>query len=144
MTEEFKLLQLFYAGVLADSINHFEKAGILGKVTETKFKQQQVAASAQLKQLEINSAEELFSRFSKIFGCIEWRVCTDKERFIAMGESCLLCSISKKIGTAQPCHIYCINPFKSLAKALEPSLGLCVIETLWNGNKCEFELTRSL
>jgi hypothetical protein len=27
MTEDFKLLQLFYAGVLADSVNHFEKAG---------------------------------------------------------------------------------------------------------------------
>lgn len=144
MTEEFKLLQLFYAGVLADSVNHFEKAGILEKVTETKFNQQQFAASAQLKQLGINSAEELFDRFSKIFGCIQWKVRADKERFIAMGESCLLCSISKKIGTAQPCYIYCINPFKSFAKALEPSLNLRVNETLWDGPKCEFELNRSL
>ena len=34
MTEEFKLLQLFYAGVLADSVNHFEKAGILDDEAE--------------------------------------------------------------------------------------------------------------
>jgi hypothetical protein len=121
-----------------------KKPGILEEVTETKFNQQQFAASAQLKQLGINSAEELFERFSKIFGCIQWKVSTNKERIIAMGESCLLCSISKKIGTAQPCYMYCINPFKSLAKALEPSLNLSVNETLWNGHKCEFELKSSL
>lgn len=142
MTKEHKLLQLFYAGVLADSVNNYNKSGILQKITEAKSHQQEVAAPSQLKQLGITNASELFTKFSEIFGCIEWKVSSTEESISATGESCLLCSISKKMGTAQPCHMYCINPFKSLAKALEPSLTLQVKETLWDGNKCDFELKK--
>lgn len=140
MTKENKLLQLFYAGVLADSVSNYNKAGILGQVTETKLAQQKIAAPAQLKQLEINSPEELFESFSRIFGCIEWNMSKDGNAISACGNSCLLCSIAKKMGTAQPCHIYCINPFRALAEALNPSFSLEVCETLWEGEKCRFVL----
>jgi hypothetical protein len=44
------------------------------------------------------------------------------------------------INVAQPCTLYCINPMKALAEALDPSWKINVKETLWRGNQCEFEL----
>lgn len=142
MTKEHKLLQLFYAGVLADSVKNYDSAGILDTVTASKFLQQQKAAAAQLKQLEIDTVEGLFSNFSQIFGCIEWKTRAAGDGYLASGNKCLLCNIAKSMGTAQPCAIYCINPFKSLAGAIKPGYHLKVSETLWNGDKCEFILKR--
>ena len=138
-----KLLQLFYAGALADSVNYYSRAGILESVTEAKLRQQQVAAPGQLRQLNINTPEELFSQFSEIFGCIDWKVTQGGEDINAYGESCLLCSIAKRTGTSQPCNIYCINPFRSLSGAMDPSYSLTVKETLWEGGKCEFILEKT-
>lgn len=138
MSDNNKILQLFYAGVLADSVSHYEKAGILEKVTEIKKIQQGMAAHGQLKHLEINSVEDLFEKFSKIFGCVDWTVTPNDKGLKATGYSCLLCSISKRIGSAQPCQIYCINPLRSLVEAIESSTILEVNETLWDGTQCEF------
>lgn len=138
MTKEHKILQLFYAGVLADSVRNYENAGILESVTEGKLLQQQRAAALQLKQLEIDSVESLFNNFSRIFGCIDWKVDSQEEEYRATGEKCLLCIIAKSMGTAQPCSIYCINPFKSFASVIGQGYKLSVKETLWNGSKCEF------
>jgi hypothetical protein len=140
MSKENKILQLYYAGVLADSVRHYENAGILSLVTASKFKQQKLAASSQLKQLEIENVNELFGRFSQIFGCVEWTVTREKEQVKARGNSCHLCRIAKSIGTVQPCYIYCINPFKAFSEALNPSYLLQVNKTLWDEDFCEFVL----
>jgi hypothetical protein len=142
MSKENMVLQLFYAGVLADSVSHYEQAGILDDVTEKKLKQQQIAAPAQLKQLDIKSVQQLFEKFSEIFGCIQWETYIEKDMVIATGNSCLLCKIAKTMKTAQPCYLYCINPIKSLLMALNPAYSFIIKETLWDGEKCEFNLTQ--
>ena len=86
------------------------------------------------------SPEKSFESFSEIFRCIKWNVEKQHGKLIASGNSYLLCSIAKKLNTAQPCHIYCTNPFKSFVSALGNDLELTVKETLWDGNKCEFEI----
>ena len=141
MRNDIKMLKLFYAGILADSVGNYEKFGILDKVTEKKAVEQKVAAKKQLEQLDIHTPEELFYRFSNIFGCIQWQTKEKNDNIVATGTSCLLCGIAKKMGIARPCDIFCINPFKALACALEPAYQLKVNETLWQGNRCEFELT---
>lgn len=138
--KKLKLLQLFYAGVLADSTSNYEKFGILDLVTEKKEAEQILTASGKLAQLGIDSPEKLFESFSEIFGCIQWKIEKQLGKLIASGNSCLLCAIAKKMNTAQPCHIYCTNPFKSFVSALGNDLELNVKETLWDGNKCEFEV----
>lgn len=143
MTKEHKLLQLFYAGVLADSVKHYDNAGILDTVTASKLLQQQKAASAQLKQLEIDTIEGLFNNFSQIFGCIEWKTQEFETGFIVTGNKCLLCNIAKSMGIVQPCTIYCINPLKSLVGAIKPGYQLKVSETLWTGEKCEFLINKA-
>lgn len=137
---KLKLLQLFYAGVLADSTGNYESFGILNKVTEKKSFEQKIMAPGQLAQLGINSTEELFGLFSEIFGCIKWQVERDQDTLKARGSKCLLCSIAKKTGIAQPCYIFCINPFSALVSELESGSELIVNETLWDGTQCEFEI----
>jgi len=137
---KLKLLQLFYAGVLADSTGNYERFGILNKVTEKKSCEQKIMAPGQLAQLDVNSAEELFDISSEIFGCIKWETERYPDYLIARGNKCLLCSIAKKMNTAQPCYIFCINPFSAMVSELESGLDLKVKETLWNGTQCEFEM----
>lgn len=140
MEKERKTLQLFYASVLADAVYHFNKAGILSLVTEEKRRQQALTAASQLKQLGIDTPGELFAYFSKVFGCIQWNYECREEASVATGGHCLLCSLAKKMQTAQPCFIYCINPFREMLKAMDPSYRLSVEETCWTGERCVFRV----
>lgn len=143
MEKDLKTLQLFYASALADSVYHYNNAGILSLVTEKKAGQQALTAASQLKQLNINTPEQLFELFSRIFGCIKWDIKTTSNGVIATGKHCILCSLAKKMQTAQPCFIYCINPLKAMLNAMEPSYKLEVEHTLWDGNYCEFKVTHN-
>ena len=139
MEKRLKTLQLFYASVLADSVNHYNNAGILSLVTEKKLNQQKLTASSQLKQLGITDPQQLFSYFSEVFGCIKWETEGDMENLTAKGNHCLLCSIAKKMQTAQPCFMHCINPFRSMLEAMDPSYKLTVEKTLWDSDQCIFK-----
>jgi hypothetical protein len=137
---KIKLLQLFYAGVLADSTANYERFGILKKVTEKKSYEQKVMAPGQLAQLGVSSPEQLFEISSEIFGCIKWQLEKYTNYLIARGNRCMLCSIAKKMDIAQPCYLFCINPFSGLVSELESGWNLKVNETLWDGTQCEFEM----
>lgn len=138
MEKNLKTLQLFYAAALADSVYHYNNAGILGTLTEEKYKRQCITAPSQLKQLNINHPAELFTTFSKLFGCIHWEVEQNDTELRARGTSCLLCALAKKINAPAPCHMYCINPFKAMLKSIEPGYKLDVEKTLWNDTECLF------
>lgn len=143
MENNLKTLQLFYASVMADAVKEFHNAGILDQVTENKRIQQSLTATAQLNQLNINTPKELFEKFSELFGCIQWNVEEYNSGCKAIGEKCLLCALAKKMQTTAPCRIYCINPLKSLLKAMNPSYDLVIEKTLWNGNACIFKAVSS-
>lgn len=141
--KRLKLLQLFYAGALADATGNFDKFGILDQVTEKKAFEQKLMAPGQLAQLEIDSPEKLFESFTEIFGCIRWKVEKQSDNFVAWGNSCLMCTIAKRMDNAQPCYVYCINPLSALVSALEPGWKLDVNQTLWDGSRCEFVLNQA-
>jgi hypothetical protein len=143
MSKELKILQLFYASALADSVYHYNKSGILNLITEEKRNTQALTAESQLKQLGVSTPKELFEFFSKVFACIQWDYKENNDEIIASGSHCLLCGLAKKMQTAQPCYIYCINPFREMLNAMTPSYKLSVDETLWKGNKCIFTLTKN-
>ncbi len=139
---KLKLLQLFYAGVLADATDNFEKFGIREAVTEKKVTEQMVMARGQRVQMGIETPEQLLRTSSDIFGCITWDVTVGHDTVTGEGSSCLLCAIAKKRGIARPCHMYCINPMTAMAATLEPSCTLTVRETLWDGDRCRFEIAK--
>ena len=138
--KRLKMLQLFYAGVLADSIRNYSEAGILDIVELKKEKEQKLAAKGQLAQLNISSPVELFNTFSEIFGCISWDVEEKPEKITARGSFCLLCAIAKKMDIQKPCNLYCINPFRALIDGLANGYQLRVGSTLWESGNCEFEV----
>jgi hypothetical protein len=140
--KRLKLLQLFYAGVLADSVSNYENFGIREKVTFKKAAEQEIMARGQIAQLGFKTPEDLFKGFSEIFGCIDWKLNRNDNSFYAEGNSCLLCAISKKINSAEPCNIYCINPMRSLLRNMNPSFTLDVKQTLWESDKCIFNLLK--
>jgi hypothetical protein len=139
--KRLKLLQLFYAGVLADSVSNYENFGITDKVTFKKAAEQEIMAKGQLVQLGFKTPEDLFRGFSEVFGCIEWRINKNEKDFFAEGNACLLCAISKRMNSAKPCNIYCINPIRSLLKNLNPPVRLDVKQTLWESDRCMFSLS---
>ncbi len=143
MENNLQTLQLFYASVMADAVKEFHNAGILSQVTKHKQVQQNITAPAQLKQLNINTPKELFEKFSELFGCIQWNVEGIHGNYKAVGEKCMLCVLAKKMQTAAPCYIYCINPLKSLLNALNPAYELVVEKTLWNDETCIFKVISS-
>ena len=139
--KKLKLLQLFYAAVLADATDNYERFGISDAVADKKAAEQMVMARGQRVQMGIETPEQLFTTFSDIFGCIKWEVTVTPGLVAGEGAGCLLCAIAKKKGTAQPCRMYCINPMRAMAASLEPSCKLTVKETLWDGSMCRFEIT---
>ena len=138
--KRLKMLQLFYAGLLADSIRNYSEAGILSNVESKKEMEQRLAARGQLAQLDIRTPGELFKTFSSIFGCISWNIEEKPELTKATGTSCLLCAIAKKMDLPKPCNMYCINPVRALAEGISEKNQLNVISTLWESDKCEFEV----
>jgi hypothetical protein len=146
---ELKTLQLFYAGLMVDSAVNFERFGVLPQVTEKKAREQALAAPAQLDQLGIRAPRQLFERFGAIFGCARWELSELEDGTLsAETRSCLACAMAKKRSAAQsggaggrPCELYCINPFRGLAAALNPARRLEVEETLWEGERCRFRLS---
>lgn len=140
--KKLKMLQLFYAGVLADSIKNYNQAGILESVEARKAAEQKLMAGGQLAQLNINSPGEVFSVFSEVFGCIHWQIDAEDNKIIATGKNCLLCSIAKKMNIPQPCKMYCINPFSAMAEKMGYILN--AESTLWENESCRFVLRKNL
>ncbi len=139
---ELRTLQLFYAGLMVDAAANFEHFGLLPQVQEKKAREQAAAAPAQLSQLGIRSPRELFERFSAIFGCARWELAElDGGAVAAETKTCLACAIARKRGGGRPCELYCINPFRGLARVMSPSRELQVEETLWEGERCRFRLS---
>ncbi len=141
--KRLKMLQLFYAGVLADSVRRYSDAGILNAVEAQKEKEQRMAAKGQLAQLQISTPAEIFKMFSEVFGCISWDIEETDDKLTARGNSCLLCAIAKKMNLPKPCNIYCINPVRAQAESLDGGYRLNVGSTLWESDKCEFVVIRN-
>jgi len=141
--KRLKMLQLFYAGVLADSVRRYSEAGILNAVEAQKEKEQRMAAKGQLAQLQISTPAEIFKMFSEVFGCISWDIEQTDDKLTARGNSCLLCAIAKKMNLPKPCNIYCINPVRAQAESLDGGYRLNVGSTLWESDKCEFVVIRN-
>ena len=102
--KKLKTLQMFYAGVLADSVLRFQKEGVLEKITAEKRQEQLAGGKARAAQLGIQKAEQVFATLQDIFGCANWKIEQNEEGFEATATNCMLCAFSKKLGTGSPCN----------------------------------------
>lgn len=135
-----KMLEVAYAGALADTVRILNNEGILDKVTEQKKKEQMALGRQQAERFGVQKPEEVFIRLSEIFNCASWEIKHDDNGFTAESKVCLLCALAKKMGTACPCNMYCLNPMEGMVKGIQPGSTYTVRETLWNGSKCSIEV----
>lgn len=137
ISKHIKFLQMAYAGVLADSVLQFSRENVLNSVTQRKHQEQITSGQLRASQFGITKPEEVFTRLSEIFHCTQWNITGIPEGgFTAQADSCMLCSIARKIGAPSPCHLYCLDPMEGLVKAIKNDAVYMVKETLWDSNQC--------
>lgn len=138
--KKLKMLQMFYAGALADSAFRMGKGGILEAVTAEKKMEQLATGAVRAQQLGIQRPEEVFVVLPEIFECADWKVKSSTTGFIAEATRCTLCAMAKKMGTENPCEIYCLDPMEGLVQGVRPGADYRVDSTLWTGQKCQVEV----
>lgn len=138
--KKVKLLQMIYAGVLADSVLRYGKAGILESVTAQKRQEQMLTGKIRATQFGIQTADQVFTALSDLFACADWKITRTDNGFTATAQNCMLCGICKKLGTESPCRIYCLDAMEGMIKGIDPNAEFNVSETLYTGEKCMVEV----
>ena len=138
--KKLKMLQIFYAGVLADSVLRMGQEGILKKVEEQKRNEQLLSGKMRAQQLGIQKPQDVFEILPEIFGCANWHVENNETGFIAEASNCMLCSMTKKLGAKSPCRIYCLDAMEGMVKGIDDSALYHVKSTLWDSDKCRVEV----
>jgi hypothetical protein len=138
--EKLQILQLTYAGVLADAVLQMGREGVLEKVTQQKKKEQMLRGKMNVEQFGITQPEEVFLILSEIFNCASWDIISEPDGFSAEAKACKLCAFAKKIGAQRPCNLYCLDPMEGMVKGLDDNSNFTVRETLWDGQKCKVEV----
>lgn len=111
------LLQYTYAAAVAETVNTYEKMQVLDKIVEKRKERQAQAAPLLNQQLGVTSVEEVFNNLSQIYGCANWSVEKTNDGYIATATACKLCALSKKMGGANPCNGWCLDPMLAMITA---------------------------
>jgi len=135
-SKQVQVLQMAYAGALADAVLQMGKEGVLETVTARKRQEQLSTGKMRAAQFGITKPEEAFLKLYEIFGCSNWNITADPKGFTARTSTCMLCAMAKKIGAPSPCNLYCLNPMEGIVKGINTDSDYKVEETLWDGTKC--------
>lgn len=133
------LLQNTYAASIAETVNTYDKLQVLETIVERKKERQAQTATFLNQQLGIETVEDVFGKLSEIYGCANWSVEKKDEGYIATAVSCKLCALAKKMGGANPCNGWCLDPMFAMITATEKTdIESIVIEsTLMAGDCCK-------
>jgi len=133
------LLQYTYAAAIAETVNTYESMKVLKNIVEKRKERQTLTASVLNQQLGIKNIEDVFNRLSDIYGCANWSVEKTHDGHIATATMCKLCALSKKMGNANPCHGWCLDPiFAMIIDSCKIDCNNIIVEsTLMNGDCCK-------
>lgn len=134
------MLQNTYAASIAETVNTYEKMNALDSIVERKKERQSQSAPYLVQQLGIQEVEDVFKTLSEIYGCANWDVKKTDDGYIAKATSCKLCAMSKKMGGANPCHGWCIDPMFAMIKAINADAEFAVDSTLMSGDCCSLQV----
>jgi hypothetical protein len=140
--QHIRTLQLTYAAQLADAVVQYEKAGVLGRVTEERRAMRLAGGAAQAAQMGIAEPAAAFTTSAALFGCADWTVAAEGPAFTATAHTCLLCALVKKAGGPSPCRLYCLDPIEAMVRGLDAGAGFDVEETLCDGAECRVRVGR--
>jgi len=134
---KIKLLQMFYAGALADAVLRLGREGVLEKITAEKKQEQLANGKARAAQLGIQNPQAVFEVLPEIFGCANWTTDATDDGFKATATNCMLCALSKRLGAQSPCGIYCLDAMEGMVRGMDERADYQVLSTLWDGDTCQ-------
>ncbi len=142
MTAEMKndiLRQVLFMNMI-ESLKNYEKYGILNEVEEEKRAKDLAEGPAKVKHYGITDAEQFLKFSSDTFNCAHWTIGKNNTGFKAVTKSCYVCGMAKQQNAPSPCEMTCISPVRGVIKGINKDHQLDVEETLWEGNKCVFNI----
>lgn len=133
------MIQNTYAASVAEAVNTYDKLMVLETVVEGRKKRQTQTARYLNQQLGIESFEDVFYKLSEIYGCANWSVEKTEDGYAAIATSCKLCALSKKMGGANPCNGWCLDPMIAMLVDVgkNETINITVESTLMNGECCK-------
>ncbi len=136
------VLQNTYAASVAETVNTYEKLRMLDSIVEKRKERQRQTALLLNQQLGIETVEDVFSKLSEIFGCANWVVEKTNDGYVATATTCKLSALSKRMGGANPCSGWCLDPMFAMIAAVSKidCENLVVESTLMDGNCCKIVL----
>lgn len=137
--KKLTLLQNTYAASIAETVNAYDRLKVLDTIVKRRKERQAQTAIFLNQQLGIETVEDVFGKLSEIYGCANWSVEKTDDGYIATAVSCKLCALSKKMGGANPCHGWCLDPmFAMITAAGKIDAGSIAVEsTLMAGDCCK-------
>ncbi|NLM38269.1 MAG: hypothetical protein GX202_09130 [Firmicutes bacterium] len=138
------ILQNTYATAIAEAVNIYEKLGVLAAIVEKRKERQAQTAPYLNQQLGIQSVEDVFLTLAEIYGCANWSVEKTEDGYVATATSCKLCALAKKMGGANPCNGWCLDPMIAMLSGLDKTEGkhITVESTLMNDDCCRISVRR--
>lgn len=139
--KKLALMQNTYAAALAETVNTYEKLKVLDYVVEKKKERQHQTAPFINQQLGVEKVEDVFIKLSDAFGCANWKVEKLTDGYCATATMCKLCALSKKMGGANPCKGWCLEPMFAMITAVTngeiKNSDIEIISTLMDGESCK-------
>lgn len=136
------MLQNTYAASIAETVNTYEKLRALETIVEKRKERQAQTAPYLNQQLGIQSIEDVFYTLSEIYGCANWSVEKTEDGYVAITTSCKLCALSKKMGGANPCNGWCLDPMIAMLSEVSKidSKHITVESTLVYDDHCKVSI----
>lgn len=139
--ERLELLQLLYAGLMAETAAVLAEHGILEQVTERKRREDRLAAPARVEQTGTTTPEALFALHRSVAGFSDWKSAHEGAMVTVASTACKLCDIAQASGGPPPCRLFCIDPLTALCAALPVPRTLTVRSTRCTAEQCLFHIT---
>lgn len=142
--KKLALLQNTYAAALAETANTYARMNVLERVVAAKAERQTQTAETMLGMLGITGADAVFTTLADVFGCANWQTTPTETGFVATATTCKLCALSKRMGGANACHGWCLDPMAAMVSRLTGrAVGdgtFTVRRTLMDSDACEVEV----
>jgi hypothetical protein len=108
------LMQNTYAAAVAETVNTYNMLKVLDPIVEKRSERQSQTAAAMNRMMGITSVEEVFLTLADVFGCANWQVAKTEDGYEASATACKLCALSKKMGGANACRGWCLDPMAAM------------------------------
>lgn len=138
--DKLNTLQLFFIGDEIEAFENYKKLDAAGLILKKRSLEQQLAAQDRIEAFNLKNEQDVFKLFESVFGYAKWEKVNNGGEISYVVMHCKVKDIAESLGVYPPCKFICIDPVSTLCNALEISKNVEVIQTLFETNKCIFNI----